>query len=39
VRRVRDWPYSSFTRMVRLGVYPVDWAGDAGDDGGVFGER
>jgi putative transposase len=22
VRRVRDWPFSSFHRMVRLGVYP-----------------
>lgn len=39
VRRVRDWPYSSFHRMVRLGVYPEDWAGDAEDDGGAFGER
>lgn len=27
VPRVRDWPYSSFHRMVRLGVYPIDWAG------------
>jgi putative transposase len=39
VRRVRDWPYSSFHRMVRLGVYPQDWAGDAAGDGGAFGER
>ncbi|MBN8964752.1 MAG: transposase, partial [Rhizobiales bacterium] len=37
--RVVDWPHSSFHRMVRLGVYPADWAGDAqsGEDG--FGER
>ncbi len=21
-----DWPYSSFARCVRLGMYPVDWA-------------
>jgi putative transposase len=27
VTRVRDWPYSSFHRMVKLGVYPEDWAG------------
>jgi putative transposase len=27
VTRVRDWPYSSFHRMVRLGTYPEDWAG------------
>ena len=26
--RVRDWPYSSFHRMVRLGILPEDWAGD-----------
>jgi len=39
VRRVRDWPYSLFHRMGRLGVYPEDWAGDAGNDGGAFGER
>ena len=23
--RVRDWPYSSFRRWVRLGAYPEDW--------------
>jgi putative transposase len=26
VVRVRDWPYSSFHRYVRQGMYPVDWA-------------
>lgn len=39
VERVRDWPYSSFHRMVRLGVYPADWGGDRCDDGEGFGER
>src|SRR6185312_1549706 len=41
VTRVRDWPHSSFHRLVRLGVYPADWAGDAGaeDKAGGFGER
>jgi hypothetical protein len=34
---VQDWPYSSFHRMVRLGVYPKDWARDVGD-GAEFGE-
>jgi len=29
VSRVADWPYSSFHRLVRLGVYPLDWAGDS----------
>jgi putative transposase len=28
VRRVQDWPYSSFHRDVRTGLYPADWAGD-----------
>ncbi|MBO4221320.1 REP-associated tyrosine transposase [Bradyrhizobium neotropicale] len=37
--RVRDWPYSSFHRMVRLGIYPEDWAGDVAELGGNFGER
>ena len=39
VTRVRDWPYSSFHRMVKLGVYPEDWAGDVSSHGGAFGER
>jgi putative transposase len=39
VAQVKDWPYSSFHRMVRLGVYPADWAGDSGDTGSTFGER
>jgi len=39
VKRVRDWPYSSFHRMVKLGLYPEDWAGDASNDDGAFGER
>jgi putative transposase len=37
--RVRDWRHSSFRRMVRLGVYPLDWAGDAADITMGFGER
>jgi len=39
VPRVKDRPYSSFHRMVKLGVYPEDWAGDVRDQGGDFGER
>ena len=39
VTRVKDWPYSSFHRMVRLGIYPDDWAGDATTDDAEFGER
>ena len=26
VDRVMAWPYSTFHRLVRLGVYPADWA-------------
>lgn len=26
VQSVKDWPYSSFHRWVRRGLYPVDWA-------------
>jgi len=37
VRRVLDWPHSSFHRDVRLGIFPEDWAGDVAA-GGAFGE-
>ena len=39
VTRVIDWPHSSFHRMVKLGVYPEDWAGDVEEPSGGFGER
>ena len=40
IGRVRDWPHSSFHRMVREGILPEDWAGDNNnDDGAMFGER
>ena len=38
VTTVRDWPYSSFHRLVARGVYPADWAGD-GAPKLVAGER
>jgi REP element-mobilizing transposase RayT len=38
VTRVRDWPYSSFHRDVRAGLFPEDWAGDS-EANGDFGER
>ena len=31
VRRVADWPHSTFHRWVAQGVYPNDWAGDGND--------
>ncbi|QPF86968.1 transposase [Bradyrhizobium genosp. L] len=39
VTRVQDWPYSSFHRMVKLEIYPEDWAGDGAELDGAFGER
>jgi putative transposase len=39
VGRVCDWRYSSFRRMVQLGVYPLDWGGDARGGGAGYGER
>ena len=27
VKHVSDWPYSTFHRLVGMGVYPRDWAG------------
>src|SRR3954451_1799626 len=38
VKRVRDWPHSSFHRYVRLGVLPQDWGGDLRELDGKFGE-
>src|SRR4051812_17598788 len=37
VRRVCDWPFSSFHRDVAGGLFPEDWAGEL-DPGGEFGE-
>jgi len=39
VSRAADWPYSSFRRFVRLGVYPEDWAGDPAEQKHELGER
>ena len=39
VERVRDWPFSSFRRMVRRGFYPEHWAGGPEKLEGGFGER
>ena len=30
VKRVADWPYSTFHRLVSRGIYPLDWAGSDG---------
>jgi len=37
--RVEDWPYSSFHRMVALGIYPRNWGGRVESDDSGFGER
>ena len=33
VRRVADWPYSTFHTWVERGAYPLDWAGSDYADG------
>ena len=38
VRRVRDWPHSSFHSDVQAGIFPEDWAGEV-ELTGEFGER
>lgn len=32
VRSVADWPYSTFHRLAKEGVYPADWAGEGVGD-------
>jgi putative transposase len=39
VGHIAEWPYSSFHRLVRLGIYPADRASDGADRNGGFGER
>ena len=31
VQNLADWPFSSFHRYVRDGIYPIDWAGGLED--------
>ena len=38
VQRVVDWPYSSFHRAVRMGLYPRNWCGGAVAEEEGFGE-
>lgn len=38
VRRVVDWPYSTFHRYAGQGMYPEDWGGEGVVEGGAFGE-
>jgi REP-associated tyrosine transposase len=38
VTRMVDWPHSSFHRYVERGLLAADWAGDARDIQGSFGE-
>lgn len=36
VAQASEWPYSSFAKYVKRGVYPADWGGVP--DSGNFGE-
>lgn len=38
VQRVADWPFSSFHRYAREGIYPQDWGSVANVVSGEFGE-
>lgn len=38
VSRVLDWPWSSFHRLVKEGVYPPDWGGDSVVNDAEYGE-
>jgi putative transposase len=39
VINVRDWPWSSFHRYVKRGLYPIDWSNHFSiKDGSAFGE-
>jgi putative transposase len=35
VKRICDWPYSSFHRWVRKGTLPLDWAGSGSEGVGI----
>ncbi|CAN5490222.1 transposase [soil metagenome] len=37
VKRVAEWPHSTFHRLVEEGVYPLDWAGNI-DETKAYGE-
>lgn len=26
-RTAKEWPYSSFPRLIKMGIYPSNWAG------------
>lgn len=39
VKRVQDWPYSTFHHYVAAGVYPPDWCGDVEVEMEVEGDR
>jgi putative transposase len=39
VARAADWPYSSFKKFLRSGVYPSDWGGAEQEEDLEYGER
>jgi putative transposase len=39
VEEAAQWPFSSFHRMVRQGIYPASWAGLPDEKESAFGER
>jgi putative transposase len=39
VKKVSDWPFSSFHRYVQAGMLPIDWVGDVESEKNDYGER
>ncbi len=37
-QQAADWPYSTFHRLVKTGIYPADWGGPLCEPEGDFGE-
>jgi len=38
IKRPSDWPYSTFHKYVRDGIYPADWAAIEDDKSQSYGE-
>jgi len=39
VKKVSDWPFSTFHRYVQAGILPIDWVGNVEEESNDFGER
>lgn len=39
VKQAKDWPHSTFHRLVRQGIYDVDWGGGSGEKESLMASR